>query len=174
MAGGTGGQGGWRGLQVAEDMGFQRRDWRFERVAWAVMAALVAAGLLGAFSRGPLSDAGARDPGGLVEVRYERFLRHGATSPVDIVVASPALAGGDVELRLAGPLFAEARLEAITPEPLEGHLAEGGWVFRFPVRDRDRPGLVRFQLRPEALAFLEGAVSVEGHPPATLRAFAYP
>lgn len=173
MAGEAGGP-GWRGLEVAEDMGFQRRDWRFERVAWAAMAALVLAGLLGAFSRGPLSRAEARDPGGLVEVRYERFLRHGATSPVDILVAPAALAGGGVELRLAGPLFAGARLEGITPTPQESHLAEGGWVFRFPARDRDRPGLVKLQLRPEALAFLGGTVAVEGHPPARLRAFAYP
>ena len=40
-------------LEIDEDLPFQRREWFAERVAWAVMALLIAAALLGLFGTGP-------------------------------------------------------------------------------------------------------------------------
>ncbi len=53
-----------RTLDVEEDMAFQRRNWRAERIGWAAMVAIVIAAVLGLFASGPLSWATAQTPTG--------------------------------------------------------------------------------------------------------------
>lgn len=40
-------------LKVSEDMAFQHRTWVVQRVAWAALALLLIAAMLGLFSVGP-------------------------------------------------------------------------------------------------------------------------
>lgn len=162
------------GLQVQEDMRFQRRNWVAERVAWALLALVLAAALLGLFSRGPLSAAEASDPDGALRVTYERFLRHHAPSTIEVELTPLATRGERVELRLAGPMLRAFQIETMRPEPLESRLADDGWVLAFPVQDRGRPSLLRLEIRPDAIASQRGEISVEGRPPARLSAFVYP
>jgi len=164
----------WAGLEIEEDMRFQRRDWAFERISWGLIALVVLAALLGAFSRGPLARAEARDPDGTLRVAYDRFQRYDTPSAVEIGIAAGATGGDLVELRLRGAMLHGAQIGNLSPEPLESHLAEDGWVLRFPVRDRQAPSLVRMELRPETLGTLDGEIAVEGRPPAPIRAFVYP
>ena len=42
-----------QGMRIEEDRAYQRREWRFERIGWAVMAALLMAGLIGLLGDGP-------------------------------------------------------------------------------------------------------------------------
>jgi hypothetical protein len=62
-------------LEIPEDLPFQRREWVAERVAWAVMALLIAGALLGFFGTGPLSRTTAGDEAGPLWLEYERFAR---------------------------------------------------------------------------------------------------
>lgn len=163
-----------QGLEIQEDMRFQRRNWAAERVAWALISLVIAAALLGLFSRGPLSAAEASDPDGALRVTYERFLRHHAASTIEVELSPLATEGERVELRLSGPMLRAFQIETMRPEPVESRLADGGWVLAFPVLDRGRPSLVRLEIRPDALATQRGEISVEGRPPARLSAFVYP
>jgi hypothetical protein len=162
------------GLQVDEDMRFQRLNWAAERIAWGFLSLVILAALLGFFSRGPLSEAEARDADGALRVTYERFLRHGTASSLGIEVTSLATQAEHVELRLRGPMFHGLHVQTVRPEPLRSRLAEDGWLMTFPVADQGRAGLIRMEIRPEALATLEGEVAIEGRGPARLSAFVYP
>ena len=44
-------------IAVGEDLEFQRKWWRFERVAWIIFALFVLADVLGLFGRGYLANA---------------------------------------------------------------------------------------------------------------------
>lgn len=44
-------------LELGQDLPFQRREWAVQRIAWAAMAAVLTAALLGLFGSGPVSDA---------------------------------------------------------------------------------------------------------------------
>ncbi|WP_207477876.1 hypothetical protein [Arenibaculum pallidiluteum] len=165
---------GWTGLEIDEDMRFQRRDWTFERISWSLLALLVLAALLGAFSRGPLSKAVASDPDGILRITYDRFLRDDAASSIEIELARGATAGDQVELLLRGPMLRDLQLRNLSPEPLESRLAEDGWALRFPVRDRQAPSLIRMELRPETVGWLDGEIAAEGRQPVPIRAFVYP
>ena len=89
-------------------MAHQRRAWATERLAWAALAALVAAGLLGAFGRGGwLSDARATTEDGALSVRYQRVQRLLAQSTIEVAALSPP-ADGTLELRLGRDLLDHA------------------------------------------------------------------
>jgi hypothetical protein len=142
------------GLQIDEDMGFQRLDWAAERVAWSFLSLVILAALLGLFSRGPLSEAEARDADGALRVTYERFLRHGTASSLDIEAGPPATQAEQVKLRLRGSMLRGLQIQTVRPTPLESHLAEDGWIMTFPVGDKGRTSLIRMEIRPEGLATL--------------------
>jgi hypothetical protein len=162
------------GLQIDEDMRFQRLNWAAERIAWGFLSLVILAALLGFFSRGPLSEAEARDADGALRVTYERFLRYGTASSLDIEVMSLATQTEHVELRLRGPMFHDLQVQTVRPEPLKSSLAEDGWVMTFPVADKGRTSLIRMEIQPEALATLEGEIAIEGRRPARLSTFVYP
>jgi hypothetical protein len=47
-------------LAVGEDLEFQRRWWRFERVVWTIFLLILVADLAGLLGRGPLSKTHAK------------------------------------------------------------------------------------------------------------------
>ena len=63
-------------LQVGEDLAFQERQWKVERIGWALMALIALAGLAGLFGGGPLSAATVGGDNLPLEVMYGRFVRH--------------------------------------------------------------------------------------------------
>jgi hypothetical protein len=164
----------YNGLQIDEDMRFQRLDWAAERAAWSFLSLVILAALLGLFSRGPLSEAEARDADGALRITYERFLRHGTASSLDIEVTSLVTQAEQVKLRLRGPMLRDLQIQTMSPEPVESHLAEDGWITTFPVGDKGRTSLIRMEIRPEGLGTLEGEIAIEGRQPVRLSTFVYP
>lgn len=110
--------------RIEEEMPFQRRAWRVERIGWAVMALFVLAALLGATGRGgPLAQAEATTPDGALRIRYERIQRFNAPSTLHIE-ARRAPADGVLELRLDHDLLRHWRLEASVPAVAAAGAAE--------------------------------------------------
>lgn len=64
------------GLEVSQDLNFQRREWVVQRVGWVVMAVLLVAALLGLFGPGPLSKSIAGSASGPVRAEYYLAVNH--------------------------------------------------------------------------------------------------
>ncbi len=144
-----------RGLELDDDMPAHRRGWVVQRIGWAGMLAVVAAGLLGVFGRGPASDA--EISAGDVTVRYERFGRARSTSELRVVAAP----GADGELRVwFGRDFMEAqRVDRVVPHPLRTVVSGDRHAFVFAVADR-LPTTVVFHLEPERAGHHRAEVGV--------------
>jgi hypothetical protein len=65
-------------LEIEEYIGFQRRDWAVRHIAWAILALVVLAALLGLFGNGILSKANLGDDEMPLQLEYERFGRYKA------------------------------------------------------------------------------------------------
>lgn len=100
---------------VQEDMAMQQRVWRFERVGWYVLLAIVLLALAGLFGNGPLSDAKAVSQDGRVQVEYQRISRSGTTDNLFITVQG--IPGQPVEVQLGGSLLRDVSIETLQPEP---------------------------------------------------------
>src|SRR5690606_7114479 len=104
-----------RSHPLQEDMGFQRRAWRMERVAWSVMGLLVLLTGLGLFSDGVLSTATAHDESRRIEVDYDRFYRNSAAATMRWRIQAAHESQSTVSVNQE---FAEAfMVEAMLPEP---------------------------------------------------------
>lgn len=88
---------------IREDMAYQLKVWRFERVGWYVLILVVLMGLMGVFSRGLLSSRDVRSEDGKVRVEYEMFHRNGSTNSMKITLSSTP--DSQAELELAGQLL---------------------------------------------------------------------
>lgn len=111
-------------LQLHEDLAHERREWKLQRVGWALMALALLAAVLGLFGHGPLSETASASADGALTVRHQRFERYQAPSEYDIG-ALPALAAGGVLVRtsiLAASLYftlkVKHRLAGLTTAPI--------------------------------------------------------
>ena len=102
---------------VGEDLAFQQRVWRAQRVGWGVMFAIVLAALSGALGAGPLAEGEARSGDGALSVRWDRIARAGD----DLRVVVGSAAGGELTLR--GDLVPGS--EFVAAEPADAPRARG-------------------------------------------------
>lgn len=118
-----------RDLDIDENIAFQRREWRAQRIGWWLLALFVAAGLAGLFGGGPLSSASTAAPGGALRIEYERFIRRGALTriAVHLDTAAPAVQ----ELRLSREYFDSVRIQQVTPAPRTTHVGPGDVTMTF-------------------------------------------
>ncbi|MET3458090.1 hypothetical protein [Pseudomonas kilonensis] len=118
-----------RQFPVCEDMAFQHKVWRFERVGWYVLVLLVILTLLGLFSRGPLSSRELHSSDGSLSVEYEAFHRNGSSNAV--VIRLKGQPNAVLEVELGGDWLEGFEVQALQPPPLRSAGAGQGmtlWV----------------------------------------------
>lgn len=144
-------------VRDVEDMTFQRREWATERVWWTVLAVLVLASLLGAFSGGPLSEttAGGRAAG--VEVKYERFVRHSGMATWTIRVQPQAVENQKASVFVSDELTQAMQIQQVSPQPSTEISTRAGTTYEFDAKATSPP-VVRVTFRPDAIGAREGIV----------------
>jgi hypothetical protein len=152
-------------LQIEEDRAYQRREWRIERIGWALMALMLLAGLLGLLGYGPLSRTQVGTPGTLA-VAYDRLQRSSAPSNYRFEVA-PALArNGQLRLRFDNVLLEEVEMNSILPEPSEVRSGAGYTEFVFAMdAAAGPPARIQFQFHPATFGHVRGRISTDGAAP---------
>lgn len=115
-----------------EDLVFQRRFWKLERIAWmgyALVLAVALAGLTGA--GGPLSHATVQTPDASVE--YPRVARWQTTDTM-IVRFTPA-SGDTGELMVAQRFLDTFEIKSIQPEPASVRATADGVRYVFDIEN---------------------------------------
>ena len=101
------------GLEIDQNLAFQRREWRVQRLGWGLLGAFVLAAALGLFGNGVLSRAEIHAADAALSIRYERFIRAGAPTRLTVLVRGP----GPLELHMSRDYFDRLTIDRITPEP---------------------------------------------------------
>lgn len=105
-----------REFPVREDMAYQLKVWRFERVGWYVLVLLVILTLLGLFSRGPLSSRDVQSSDGRLGVKYEFFHRNGSNNAM--ILHLKGTPGAVLEVELGGDWLEGFDVQGLQPHPL--------------------------------------------------------
>ena len=92
------------------------------------MSLIFIACALGAFGDGPLSRAEAADPSGELRVEYDRVVRYGTTSELQVFTVSSA---GAVTITVDRVLLDAFHVRQIVPSPQSTRLAGNGVEFVF-------------------------------------------
>lgn len=162
------------GLQIDEDMKFQRRQWKAERIGWVCMTLFLAAAVMGLFGQGPLSDALAGNDGDPVSVHYDRFPRHGSQASLKIVLGPGAARDGEARVWLSRQYLDAHRLDQVIPEPERVEAAPDRYTYVFKVADAAKETSAVFQLEPDGYGRTTARVGLEGGPAVDVRQFIYP
>ncbi len=129
-----------RQFPVREDMAFQHKVWRFERVGWYVLVLLVILTLLGLFSRGPLSSRELQSRDGSLGVEYEAFHRNGSTNAM--VIRLKGQPNAVLEVELGGDWLEGFEVQALQPAPIHSAGAGQGMTLRVQADERGRPACI--------------------------------
>jgi hypothetical protein len=160
------------GIDLVDDIAFQEKTWRVQRVGWVVMALLVAAALAGVFARGPLSRAEAQGQG--LRIEYQRFERYQAPSEINVRLTPEAVVDGSVAIVLDSDYAKRVPLERIDPEPERSAPTAGGHILYFPVPRDAQPGTVILQIRPQRVGLVHGRIGVAGAAPVSFTQLVWP
>jgi len=161
------------GPKVEQDLDFQRREWAFQRVGWAVMLAIVVAGLLGLFATGPLSRSTVSNADRTLRVSFERFTRFGAPSELVVDVAPGATEGGEARIALSRDYLTAFQVQAVAPEAESVETQGPDLVYVFEVDEGS--GLeATFDLQADERWRKSAVIRVPERPPVSLDQFIYP
>ena len=142
-------------IAIGEDLEFQRRWWRFERIVWIAFALIVLLDLLGVFGKGYFAKGHIHQ--GPVEVKFERVERLGTPSIMTIHFAPEAIHRGTVQLWVSESVVGDLGNRRIIPQPESSTVGNSGVSYIFPASggrssvlfalQPASPGVFRFALR---------------------------
>ena len=162
-------------LQIDEDLGYQRREWLVQRWAWAAMALLIVAAMLGLFGHGVLSSRQAGSPDGGLLLEYQRFLQYHDPATLRL----RATAGGDDgrnELRIwvDRDYLDQIEIQQVTPQPIRVEAGADRHVFVFRVMQDGGPTGVVIHFEPDAVGSLQARIGIGDLEPARFSQFCFP
>lgn len=167
-------------LQVDQDLIFQERAWRFQRVGRWGIALLLLAALLGVFGAGPVSFASQADAQGQLRLDYERFLRSQADATLSVQVYPDKKHPAELHLWFSREYLNAFRIQEITPLPIQTQLAPDKVVLFFAVSENaqaskdQQPVALSFQFSALKTGWVSGTIGLENGPELHLWHFIYP
>jgi hypothetical protein len=163
------------GFEIDEDLEFERRSWRLQRVGWGMLSLILLAALLGLFGTGWLDSAVAGQPGSQIWLEYNRFGRLQAeSSRLEIHLGPGTAANGKVRVWLNHEYMKGVQVTNLTPEPESVEAGPERFTYVFNVPDASQPTLIIFRLEPDKMGRLNGEVGLEGGASLSFKQFVYP
>ncbi|MCP2072536.1 UNVERIFIED_ORG: hypothetical protein J2Y77_001972 [Pseudomonas lini] len=160
-----------RVFPVREDMDYQLKVWRFERVGWYILVLLVVLTLLGLFSRGPLSSRDLQSRDGSLGVEYETFNRNGSTNPM--IVHMKGQPNAVLEVALDGAWLQGFEVQTLQPQPVRA--ASAGQGMRFWVQaDAQGQASLYLSLLGQGLGIYHGRLAMPGGASLSFDQFIFP
>ena len=160
-------------LEIDQDIAFQQREWRAQRIGRFGLLVVIVLAVAGAFGAGPLSSATLRTPDGRLELDYSRIARHRSPEPLRIRIVPPA-ADTSVDLWINREYLHGLAVQRISPDPVRVTSDNERLVYRFGIANASRPAEVVFQVDADALWMRRGAIGFVGGDSITFRQFVLP
>lgn len=159
-------------LEVGQDLEFQRREWRVQRIAWAVMALVLLAGLAGFFGSGPLAHATAEADG--LTVEFDRIVRDRAPFELRVVLPPGMADSGQVDVWIDRVLLDKAEIQRVVPQPESERSDADRVVFTVAVANPDAPSELAVGLQAHDVGGFAAAVGIVDGPQVELTGFVLP
>lgn len=147
-------------VAVGEDLEFQERWWKFERIAWSFFTVVLLCTCAGLLGRGPLAVAHLQD--GYMRVQYERIARSGTPNMMEIKFTSAAIQNGRVHLYVSDSVPKELGSQRVTPSPLETSAGNDGLTYTFAATAPT--AAVKIMLQPDGPGVIPLTIGIAGQP----------
>lgn len=159
-------------LEVEQDLHFQYREWRIERIGWFVIGLLLVAATLGVFGHHPLAKATVQTSDGRLSVQYDRFTRY-QTNVDFLATLEPDKDGSGIAHLWFDPQYLDnLKVVAVSPVPLRGEAKIGGRAFVFKTDGTRFTATVSVQF--ETIGSVHGRIWTDEAKPLALSHFVWP
>lgn len=147
-------------IAVGEDLEFQRKWWRFEKVVWTFFVLVLIADLTGLLGRGPLANAERQTPDGTLRVKYERVLRENTSSIMTILPENTAIQNGKLQLFVSDSVLKQFGADRVIPQPELSTVGNGGVTYTFAATTT--PLTIQIELKPSFIGSHHFNIGVAG------------
>lgn len=150
-------------VAIGEDLDFQRKWWRFERLIWSFFCLLLLCDMTGLFGRGWLAKAQATDTSRTFLLDYERVERASTPSIMTIHFNPSAIKDGEIQLFVSEDLIRPLGAQRISPQPELSMIGNGGITYTFPATQT--PAIAEIQLQPSFPGVHHFNIQIPGNQP---------
>ena len=147
-------------VAVGEDLDFQERWWKFERIVWTAFVFILLLDVSGLLGRGPLAHTRVSSADQILNLKYDRVQRTGTPSMLDVTFGPSAIHDGTVKLFVSESLVKQLGSQRVNPQPADTVLGHGGLTYTFPASEP--PATVQFELQPPGPGIHHFTVQVPG------------
>ena len=116
-------------LEIQQDLAFQFRHWRRERIGWIGIALTLLAGLFGLFGHHPLARVTGRTADGQLTIDYDRYARYESNAQLAVTIKPDREGDGKTYLWFEAAYLDSIHIIAVSPLPLRGEAREGERAF---------------------------------------------
>ena len=162
------------GLEIDEDIEFQRRAWKVQKIAFWVLVALLAAAVLGFFGPGLISYREAQDGEGQLKAKYHRWLRFGSPGTLQFEIKGGSTSEGKAQIWIERRYIESLQIESIVPEPESVKTGEDRFVYEFSLEDSQRSAGIFFHFVPRESGSLNGRAALGNNLPLEISQVVYP
>ena len=161
-------------LELDQDLRFQRREWRVQRVGWLLWAAFLASGLAGLVGPGPFSTQQTATSDGRLTVEFNRFVhRHHATQ-LKLNMQPGGEADESLRLHIAQPLLERIQISQIVPEPTAQEVSADGIWYEFAGKPGAENVQAIFHIEHDKIGSGTGLLKLADGQPLSAGFFVYP
>lgn len=157
------------GIEIDEDMRWQRASWIFERAGWAVFLLVTAAALAGLCGPGALSSTSASD--GELRVSYDRFVRY--LTPANVEIRIP-VENGEARAWISAGYLDRLTLTEASPPPESVESDGQRRTYVFAAAEGATEIRVLFEFEPEHIGRVHGEAGLPGREGVSFWQFVYP
>jgi hypothetical protein len=159
-------------VAVGEDLEFQRKWWRFERIIWSFFVLIIVCDLLGLFGSGWLAKAKRATPDKAFTLNYERVERTSTPSVMTLHFSQSAIEDGHIEVFVSDSIVKGLGAERVSPEPAVSAIGGDGITYEFSATQS--PADVQFSLEPGYPGPHRFRIQLRGEPPIDASVFVVP
>lgn len=135
----------------------QRREWRVERIGWAIMGLIVLAGLLGLFGGGAL--AHRKVASGALTLSFERIVRSNAPTSLSLTIGGAAHPD-TIRIWLTQDYLSAVQLQHMVPQPARSYSESGRLVMDFAPAPDQGPYTIVIEVEPARIGAHEAVVGL--------------
>lgn len=159
-------------VAVGEDLNFQRKWWRFERLIWSVFFVILILDVLGVFGRGWLAKTKRSSGDQTLTVDYERIERASTPSIMTLHFGPAAVHNGLVQVFVSDEVIKKLGAQRISPQPAVSALSDGGITYSFDVANA--PTIAQIALQPSFPGLQHFRMQVVNAAPVEAKVFVFP
>jgi hypothetical protein len=159
-------------VAVGENLEFQRKWWKFERIIWSIFVLLIICDLLGLFGRGWLANAQRETPDGALKLNYERIERTSTPSVMTLHFGPSAIQNGHIQFYISDSIVKPLGAERISPQPATSTVGNDGITYVFPATQS--PADVQISLQPSMPGSYPFRIQMAGEAPIEAHIFVVP